>query len=398
VSPADLLVVGGGPAGASLAAMAADAGARVVLLERDSFPRDKVCGEFLSAEGCQVLRELGLLEPLVASGATTMESARLTHPRGGAIDAPLPELPGAGRAALGVSRELLDTALLDHARARGVSVRERVEVTAPVLEGGRVVAVRAREVGATGSGETIPARIVVAADGRRSFLVRALDPRAGDPRRTTRFSWFGLKVHLAGGSPPHGRVELHLFDGGYAGVAPIEGGRINLCLLVRVGALRACGGSPDRLLRERILENPAARRVLQGATLAGEWKSVGPLRFGVRRRVLGGAFLVGDAAGTVDPFAGEGMANALRGAQLALPVALDAAARGGFDSRLARRYRRDWTRAFLPATRRTRGLGTLFAHPALAGLALRWLSGPGRSLLGILVASTRTGGTFRARD
>src|SRR6185503_20043509 len=115
-----------------------------------------------------------------------------------------------------------------------------------------------------------------------------LDPRAGDPRRTTRDSWVGLKVHLRGGTAPRGRVDLHLFDGGYAGIAPVEGDRMILCLLVRVKALRACGGSPERVLRERIVANPAARRALEGAEIAGAWKSVGPLRFGVRRRMIGG--------------------------------------------------------------------------------------------------------------
>jgi flavin-dependent dehydrogenase len=398
VSEPDLVVVGGGPAGSALAAMAAGAGARVVLVERDSFPRDKVCGEFLSAEGCAVLRQLGALDTLVEKGAPWMDAWCVTHPDGGTLSTPLPEIPGAGRAALGVTRELLDTTLLDVARSRGVEVFERVEVTAPVVEDGAVVAVRTRRVGRARSGDALRGRVVVAADGRRSFLVRALDPGAGDPRRTTIGSWFGLKVHLEGGAPPPGRVELHLFDGGYVGLAPVEGRRINLCLLVRVGALRACGGSPERLLRERILRSPGAARVLEGATVVSDWKSIGPLRFGARRMTIAGALLVGDAAGTVDPFAGEGMANALRGAEIALPVALEAAARGGVDPGLARRYRRAWTRAIRPATRRARGLGFLFAHPRLAGIALRLLSGTGRTLLPILVASTRTGGTARVRE
>jgi flavin-dependent dehydrogenase len=252
------------------------------------------------------------------------------------------------------------------------------------------VGARIRPVGGVGDERDVRARIVVAADGRRSCILRAFDPRSGDPSRTTSRSWFGLKLHLASAAPPFGRVELHIFDGGYAGVAAVEGDRINLCLLVRVAALRACGGSPDRLLRERILANPAARDLLERATPCGEWKSIGPLRFGVRRAVAGGAFLVGDAAGTVDPFSGEGMANALQGARLALPFVLEAAANGGMDARLAREYRKAWTSEFRPVTRRVRGLGFLFGHPGLFAATLAALSGPAKRLLPCIVASTRT--------
>jgi flavin-dependent dehydrogenase len=387
----DLLILGGGPAGASLAAMAASAGADVLVLDREAFPRDKVCGEFLSPEGCAVLERLGVLDELLGAGATWMTGCRFSDLAGRTLDAALPDLPGSGRAALGVSRRLLDATLLDLARRSGARVRERCEALGPVIEDDRVAAVRVRDVGREIE-ETIGARVVVAADGRRSSLLRALHPEDGDPRHTSVRSWFGLKVHLAGDpSRLAGRVELHLFDGGYAGLGAVENGRINLCLLVRVGALRACGGSPDRLLEERVRSNPVARAVLDGARTCSEWKSVGPLRFGVRRPVADGALLVGDAAGTIDPFSGEGMANALRGAEVALPFALDAAKRGRLDPSLMRAYRSAWLSEFHPVTRRVRWLGHLFAHPRLAGAAIRWLSGAGGRLVPGLVASTRTG-------
>lgn len=394
----DLLVVGGGPAGATLATLAARAGAHVVLLERDRFPRQKVCGEFLSAEGCAVLGRLGLLDALRAAGGTSIDRFAISVPSGRRVEGALPDLPGIGRSALGISRAVLDRTLFDLAARSGADARDGVEAVAPIVEGGRVTGVRARRVGAPpGSEEAFFARVVAAGDGRRSAIQRALDPLGGDPTRSAPGSWFGLKRHFR--LDPErlaGRVEIHLFDGGYAGLGAIEGGRANLCLLTTVRALRACGGSPDRLLAERILRNPAAAERLSGCEPTGEWLAVGPLRFGPRRPVLAGALLVGDAAGSVDPFSGEGMSNALTGAELAAPIVLAAASRGSLEPALARAWSERWAGAFATGIRTVRRIGRLFERPHLGRLALGLAAAPGGgAVLARIVVSTRTAARAR---
>ncbi len=392
MSRADVLVVGGGPAGSTLATLAADAGADVVLLERRVFPRDKVCGEFVSVEAKGVLERLGVLETLLDAGATWMEAVRLTSTRGREVVASLPELPALGRPALGVSRALLDRVLLERAVRAGVRVVERVEAVGPEIEDGRVRGMRVREVGKSGSSRTLRASVIVAADGRRSVLVRALHPELGDPQRTRPRSWFGLKIHLdVDPARLARRVELHLFDGGYAGLGTIEDGRVNLCLLTTVAALRACGGVPDRLLRERILANPAAYAVLHDALPLGRWQSVGPLRFGVRRPTRAGALFVGDAAGTIDPFSGEGIAHAVRGAEMASSFVVAGAERGALTADLADAYDDAWTRAFASSTRRARMLGRTLENHRVGNTVLTILAGTGTRLFRGLVASTRTG-------
>ena len=387
----DLLVLGGGPAGATLGAFAAAAGARVMLIERRVFPRDKVCGEFVSAEGCRVLERLGLLRGLIASGARPMSSCRVTGLRGQSVDLGLPRLQAQRPEALGVSRARLDGLLLDLARRRGVEVRERWEGVRPLIDGGRVSGFRVRAVGASHRTEEIRAGVVAAADGRRSVLARTLHPQLCDPVRSGPGSWFGLKVHLDGEQAGLGdRVELHLFPGGYAGLAAVEDNRINLCLLVTVRALRACGGSPRRLLDERLRTNPALDEALGNAVACSRWKSVGPLRFAARRAAVPGAVFVGDAAGTIDPFSGEGISNALCGAALALPIVLRAIERGGLSDELAADWCRVWRHAFGPVTRRNRGIGRLLERPRLAGPLLRLLGGLASPLAPRLVAATRT--------
>ena len=388
---AELVVIGGGPAGATLAALAAGAGVRTVLVERARFPRDKVCGEFLSAEGCRVLERLGLEPALRRAGALPIEACRLSAAEGPVLELPLPDLGSNGRQALGLSRARLDALLLSAAAARGVELLQPCEVVRPILARGCVAGVVAREVGGTRE-FALEAVLVAGADGRRSVLGRHLHPRRSDPRRSTEHSRFGFKRHFERSSePPSSRLELYLFDGGYAGLGPIEDGRQNLGFIATVGALRAAGGSLDRLLDERLRGgNPHLARTLGEARPAGDWQSVGPLRFGPRRATDSGALFVGDAAGTVDPLCGEGLSNALCGAELALPFLLQAVERGRLTDDLARGYTARWRRAFWAVTWRVRALGFVFERPRLARLVLRGLAGPGRPVVPRLVAATRT--------
>ena len=392
MSRVDLVVAGGGPAGAALAALAADAGARVVVVEKQSFPRDKLCGEFVSVEGRGVLQRLGVMDELVAAGATRMDSIRLTSLRGREVRAPLPWVEGAGREAIGISRRVLDAVLLERAGRAGAEVRQRVEAIAPILEHDRVAGLRLRAVGGSGGSESLLTGVTVAADGRRSALARALHPALCDPARSAPRSWFGLEAHFDIDPQRLGRrIELHLFDGGYAGLGPVERGRANLCLMVTVRALRACGGSPDRLLSERVRRNPALAAILDDAPRATDWKSIGPLRFGVRRPTSAGALFVGDAAGTIDPYSGEGISHALRGAEMAARFALRAAAEGRVSDRLASEYRDAWLRAFAPATRRVRRIGWLLENWWIGEITGGAVSALGGRLLPSLIAATRTG-------
>jgi flavin-dependent dehydrogenase len=171
----------------------------------------------------------------------------------------------------------------------------------------------------------------------------------------------------------------------------VEDGRTNVCLLARVGTLRSCAGRPERLLEERVRSNPAAEEALRGTAGGARWHTVGPLRFGVREPSAAGVLFAGDAAGTIDPFAGEGMAHALLAAQLAAPVALEAAHAGSLGPEMARRYADAWRAAFSPATARARRLARLLEHPLSAALAVTLLRTLGKPAFARLVAHSRTG-------
>jgi flavin-dependent dehydrogenase len=334
-----------------------------------------------------------VLATLRAKGARPMDACLLADARGRSVEAPLPDLPHAGRTAFGISRSVLDEALLNHAAASGATVRESVTATRPILAHGRVVGVASRPLRVDGGDEPLEATLVVAADGRRSMLQRALHPGIGDPRTTSSRSWFGLKAHFPDRTRGLARrIELYVFEGGYAGLGPVEDGRLDLALIARVDALHACGNSPQRLFEERMLRNPLLAERLHGEAPCSAWKTIGPLRFNVRLPASHGAIFLGDAAGTIDPFSGEGMSNALRGAELALPFVMAALESGLLTPAAAQAWTSAWRGAFAPVTRRARIVGRIFQHPRPAALAMSLLRlPPGARVLPSLVAATRTG-------
>lgn len=305
-----MIVVGAGPAGAATAAQLARAGRDVLLLDRAAFPREKACAEYLSPGVVAALDDLGVLGAVIERGAQPLSGMRVSTARGAihlhfaAADPP--------RHGLGVPRVDLDAALLDHAREAGVQVRERTRARAAVLEDGRVVGIVTSGKGAHAADGFLRARFVVGADGVHSTIARSL----GLARPVRWPHRLGLVARYAGVTRLSGGGEMHVGPDLYCGLAPVGDGVVNVGL---VGALgRKPAGEPTAAYFERSLaEVPGVRESLEGAERITPVRGVGPLASRVRRVAGPGFLLVGDAAGFLDPFTGEGIYRALRGAALA---------------------------------------------------------------------------------
>ena len=304
-APADVVVVGGGPAGAATASLLADGGLSVTLLEKARFPREKACAEYLSPGVVDVLERLGAgraldaLEPGRPRGmrlVSRSSSFLLTYPDGAAERRPLC-----------VARPRFDQALLELARQRGARVVEGGRVLGAVVAGRRVVGVR------TDRGE-VAAGFVVAADGTYSAVARSLglDRPPGWPRR------LGLVARYRGVALG-GAAEMHVGRAVYCGLAPLGDGTVNVGLVVPLAA-RPDGEPKERYFERRLADLPGVRAALRDARRVTPVRGVGPLRRRVRRVDGPGFLLVGDAAGFLDPFTGEGIFRALRGAELAAPA------------------------------------------------------------------------------
>lgn len=293
---ADVAVIGGSLAGSAAAAALARGGARVVVLERARFPRPKLCGEFLSHEALPLLDGLGVRAGLVAAGAEAIGRFALWRPDGRRVEAPLPA------PVLSVSRELLDTAVARAAEALGASYRFGATVTS--IEG---------DLGSgfhvSGTGAAVQARVVVGAWGRYS----PLDGKLRRPFFGTPAAHFGFRKHLTGDTERfRGRIHLHLFDGGYLGLARVEGGVLNMAALARPDVATAAHHDLDELLARLCAGSDALRADLAGVTPApGPVLLSEPVHLGPREAVVGDVLLAGDAAGVLDPWTGTGMATAL---------------------------------------------------------------------------------------
>lgn len=310
---ADVVISGAGPAGALAAITLARGGARVVLLDRDTFPRHKLCGDTLNPGGLALLREAGLAGPVETHGLP-LEGMLVTGTSGVCIRGTY----GDGLVGRAWARRDLDMHLLEAAAQAGVDVRTAARVYAPLLsEEGRVVGVRVRGQGR--GDHALAARWTIAADGRRSPLALALSliTHPAHPRR------WAIGTY-AEGVEGVGRVgEMHVRDRHYIGVAPAGAGLANVCL---VTSSREHMHDPGGRLWHALRSDPVLRQRCRRARQVAPVVTLGPLAVDARVPGTAGLLLAGDAAGFVDPMTGDGLHIALRGGQLAAEAILRASA------------------------------------------------------------------------
>jgi geranylgeranyl reductase family protein len=325
VSARDVLVVGGGPAGTATAIFLKQRGHDVLLVDEARFPRDKVCGEGVSPEAWRLLDAMNASERVRALRPWPLRGMVLSAPDG-------TQFRGLYRSASGAlgfaaPREKLDSALLAAARGAGVEVREATRVTELILDSGRVAGATA----VTGSGpESLRARLVIGADGRRSVVAR----RLGLLREHRSLRKFAVRGYWEDMEGLEEMGEMHVGIGCYCGIAPHSASSANVTFVLDRAALAATGGDLEAFYRAALKRWPRVSERLARARLVGPPRAIGPLAIEARRLSVPGALLVGDSAGFYDPFTGEGVALALRSAELAAPVA-DAALRSGEMRRLA---------------------------------------------------------------
>lgn len=308
------VIVGGGLAGGAAAALLAARGQRPLVLERERGPKDKICGEFLSTEAQAHLAALGL--DVGRLGGAPIRAVRMVS-GDRALDRPLPFT------AVGLTRRRLDEALLAHAESLGAEVCRGVSV---------------RSIG-DGALETndgaLPAPVMLLASGKHDVRGARREPGRGTLR-----GMVGFKSHwrLAPSQRAAlaGFVEVVLFDGGYAGLQPVEGGLANLCLVVRQEAFEAAGQAWAALL-EKLREEPhLARRLENAEPVTARPLTVADIPYGYLHRgaAAESVYRLGDQAAVIPSFCGDGMAIALHSARLAARAVLEGAPPQAYHRRL----------------------------------------------------------------
>ncbi|HEY7232756.1 MAG TPA: NAD(P)/FAD-dependent oxidoreductase [Gemmatimonadaceae bacterium] len=316
-----VVIVGGGPAGSSLAVALARQGVRPTIVDRAHFPRPKPCAEYLSPQASRVLAAMGVLQEVEGSGAAQLAGMVVRAPDGTRVVGEFAgcSVKGFRDRGLSVRREILDEILLRAARRAGADVREGTHVVDLLRDSrGRVRGVR------TVRGEEIPADLVVGADGLRSIVTRRLGLArfARWPRR------YALVTHYRDVRDIGECGEMHVERGGYVGIADVGGGLTTVALVVPSRRAKAVAAGREAFLDRWLDDRPQLASRFAGAQRVSPVVATGPFASRARRSWSPGVALVGDAADFFDPFTGEGIYAALRGGEMLAPFVIDALGAG----------------------------------------------------------------------
>src|SRR5437870_11844022 len=287
----DVAIVGGGPAGSTCAAFCAAAGLRTLVLEREKFPREKVCGDCLNPACWPVLARLELAEEIRNGPHGVVNAIEFIAISGQKLRV---DLFVRDDDMISVKRSLFDHLLLDRARTLGAEIREEATLIAldrTAAKNWKIDVVR----------ETFAARVVVGADGRNSTVARLrnLLPRPPSER-------VALQAHIPLPRDFGNRIVLQFLREGYSGQASVNETQLNLCLV----------GTPPTISKLRRW----AERQFQLPADQG-WRTITPLTRSPVPSAHENLFFIGDAARVVEPFTGEGIYYALRSGELAANAA-----------------------------------------------------------------------------
>ena len=284
----DVAIVGAGPAGTACGIVCADAGLRTVMIEREIFPREKVCGDCINPRCWPLLDALGVAEAIAAAPHLPLDAVQFSGITGPPLRIPFPT---AERGEIAIKRSLFDHLLLQRASAAGVDVRQGTALTGLT---------RTANGWSIQQGSAhLSARLVVAADGRNSTVARLLGILP-DARRER----VALQTHIATTEKCEASVALRFLPWGYCGVAPVNDRELNVCLVT----------SPAMIREARQWAADEWRLSPGGPTT---WRTITPLTRAAVKADVPDLLVVGDAARVVEPFTGEGIYYALASGMLA---------------------------------------------------------------------------------
>jgi len=369
----DAVIIGGGPAGSTAGMILARAGWSVALIEKQMFPRRKVCGECIAASNLPLLQALGMGALFEQMAGPELRKVALMH---GAhmVVADLPPAPHEhypwGRA---LGRESLDTLLIEQARLAGVHVMQPWSAVRINGTAGHWCC----DVRATGAGTLLMLRSAVLIDAHGSWEVLP-DATVRHSRVHQACDLLAFKANFRDARLANGVLPMLAFDGGYGGMVRADGGLTTLACCIRRDQLEAgrrkspglsAGAVIEALLKEQC---DGVKAALQGATREGSWLAAGPLGTGIHLSAGDDMFRIGNAAGEAHPIIGEGMSMALQSAWLLCAQLLQdkpglSLSDPVWQRERASRYAAQWRRAFAPRLR----LAAVLAHVAMRPMLAR---------------------------
>lgn len=328
----DVIIIGAGPAGTATALFLKKMGYQAILLEQAKFPRDKVCGEFISPAANSILNELGVLASIEARSPSHLRGVFLSSYEKVEMFIDYPDMPcNPGTVtSLSLPRIVFDNLMLEKVRKAGVEIREQHKVLDFIFQDGAVVGVSGCDARKTPF--TLKAPIVVDAGGRNCISLSKLNLRI-PPKSSEKTA---IAAHWEGARLLKNYCYMHVSRPGYTGISPVSKDLTNVVLVLDSFYLK--GRSVEDLYVKTVLKNRQRNDLLTGGKLAEKPRVVASLAFSVKSPSCGGLILVGDAMGFIDPFTGEGIYLSLRSAQIATGIIDLAFKSSDFSRNLLTRY------------------------------------------------------------
>lgn len=320
-----IAIVGAGPAGSSLAIRFAKQNFKVTLVEREKFPRHKLCGEFISPECLEHFQDLEVLDEMMVRGGDRISQTVFYAENGKSVSIKSEWFNGNPKGALGLSRAEMDFRLMEKAKELGVEVLEESQVVDLLFEDEKVCGVRTRN--SAGLVEELYSDLTIDATGRARVLSKIANKkiidRANNSKQRTKqrtkpkTKLVGFKSHFKNVYLPKGFCEIYFFRGGYGGLNYVEDGIANHCFLIRADVVKEFKGDVEKILNEVIFKNTRAKETLKDAESLFDWLAVSVDEFGIKDiNPINGLISVGDSAAFIDPFTGSGMLMAFESAKI----------------------------------------------------------------------------------
>lgn len=327
----DVIIVGGGPGGSTCATNLGKAGHRVLLLDKARFPRDKICGDGITGKSRGFIKKLGLLGEMENSGAV-YDGIEVIWPKG----AKTLIKAGDGYYSYVCKRQIFDDILFQNAK-KFSDAKEGFAVTDVVIEGGKVVGVKATDLSDNSSHE-FRAKVVVGADGANSVVATKLGLNKFDASH--RIS--AIRAYYKNVKNVEKNLEIFFFKKtmpGYFWIFPLPNGQANVGIGMTVKEMQKKKLSLQKIMEDEIANNPAIKERFAEAELVSGIKAwTLPTAEAFRKNYGDGFVLIGDASSLIDPMSGEGIGNAMLSANIAAEVIGDALKKGDFSSGQMKNY------------------------------------------------------------
>ena len=331
----DCIIVGGGPGGSTAAAMLSKKGKRVLLLDKEKFPRDKTCGDAISGKSLAVLSELGLVGAVEKSDHGEITGVLFSSPNGTVASLPFGKSEEHIGKGYTCRRQVYDNLLFQNAK-KGCDAMENMAATSLVKENGKIAGVKAK--GADGKEYEFRGKMVIGADSVNSVVAREIRGADVDPAHTC----IAYRAYYSGIGGMTGCLEIHFVKSimpGYFWIFPLENGIANVGVGMMMGDMKKHGTDLAKAMEDIIRNNPLFKQRFANAKMVSPLKAW-QLPFGSKKRKVHAenVLLVGDAAGLVDPFSGEGIGNAMLSGKIAAEVAYEALVAGDTSEHFLSRY------------------------------------------------------------